>query len=208
LIDYPSAQAARDRVAGLALAEVGKSDPTPYWGCCRVSKPYPPAWCGAFALSMLIRTGLCDWPWRIGVGFLYRLRIVKTPKDGDIAYYTRSQHHAVFVGDGLVVNGNGKGGKVTLSKIGNPAAIYSLDRLVLRFDEPEIPEFPTPPTVRLGSVGETVRILQTELQGLVVDGDFGPKTLAAVVAFQGSNALEPDGVVGPKTWGILLSEDP
>lgn len=36
------------------------------------------------------------------------------------------------------------------------------------------------------------------------DGDFGPKTNAAVAAFQKANGLQPDGVVGNMTWRKLL----
>ncbi len=37
-----------------------------------------------------------------------------------------------------------------------------------------------------------------------IDGKGGPKTKAAVVAFQGANGLDKDGIVGPLTWGKLI----
>lgn len=39
--------------------------------------------------------------------------------------------------------------------------------------------------------------------GLVVDGDYGPKTRAAVVDFQVRTSLTPDGIVGPITKAKL-----
>ncbi|MDQ4068299.1 MAG: peptidoglycan-binding protein [Actinomycetota bacterium] len=41
-----------------------------------------------------------------------------------------------------------------------------------------------------------------------IDGLGGPRTKAAVVAFQGSNGLEPDAIVGPLTWGRLIPFGP
>ena len=37
-----------------------------------------------------------------------------------------------------------------------------------------------------------------------IDGDFGQRTKNAVVAFQKSQKLQADGIIGPKTWVILL----
>lgn len=55
-----------------------------------------------------------------------------------------------------------------------------------------------------------IKILQTKLNtkisaGLVVDGDFGLKTLRAVKNFQTGNGLVADGVVGKLTWAKLNS---
>lgn len=36
-----------------------------------------------------------------------------------------------------------------------------------------------------------------------IDGNIGPKTKRAIKAFQKSKGLDPDGVVGPKTWEEL-----
>ncbi|MHB8872709.1 MAG: peptidoglycan-binding protein [Myxococcaceae bacterium] len=64
------------------------------------------------------------------------------------------------------------------------------------------------PTLRMGSKGASVSQLQQKLKNAgfnpgPVDGDFGPKTLAAVKAFQRSKGIGVDGIVGPITWGKL-----
>lgn len=56
--------------------------------------------------------------------------------------------------------------------------------------------------LRLGSKGENVKLLQRFLK-LKDDGDFGPKTLAAVKKWQKANGLLDDGIVGPKTWDLM-----
>ena len=66
----------------------------------------------------------------------------------------------------------------------------------------------TQPVVYRGSRGDAVRKLQELLnkKGFdcgAVDGIFGSKTYAAVVAFQKANGLSADGIVGPLTWGKL-----
>ena len=54
----------------------------------------------------------------------------------------------------------------------------------------------------------TVRSLQYLLNArgakLTVDGIFGAKTKAAVVAFQRAHHLPADGVIGAKSWGALI----
>jgi len=57
-------------------------------------------------------------------------------------------------------------------------------------------------TVCQGSKGENVKYLQGKL-GIVADGDFGPITKAAVIAFQKANGLDPDGICGPLTWAKI-----
>jgi len=65
-------------------------------------------------------------------------------------------------------------------------------------------------TVRYGSRGNDVAKLQTILNSLGynsgrIDGIFGPGTLAAVKKFQAAHRLLQDGIVGPQTWGAMLS---
>ena len=84
----------------------------------------------------------------------------------------------------------------------------------------------TPPTVppntppypgtllRVGSSGESVRVIQNHLNAissqfpsiprLSVDGAFGPITQSAVMAFQRQFGLVPDGIIGPITWAKIM----
>ena len=67
---------------------------------------------------------------------------------------------------------------------------------------------PRMPLLRRGSVGGAVRTLQADLnksfpRRLVVDGIFGPRTDAAVRAFQKKKRIGIDGIVGPITWKAL-----
>jgi putative chitinase len=64
------------------------------------------------------------------------------------------------------------------------------------------------PVLKEGSAGPEVAKLQEKLRELgfnpgLIDGDFGPATRAAVVAFQKSEGLLADGVAGPRTLGAL-----
>jgi len=66
------------------------------------------------------------------------------------------------------------------------------------------------PVLKRGSSGSDVLTLQSTLKQLGfdpngVDGTFGPGTEAAVIAFQKSKGLTPDGMVGPNTMAALQS---
>lgn len=56
-----------------------------------------------------------------------------------------------------------------------------------------------------GSKGEDVKKLQEKL-GVEAIGTFGPKTEAAVKAWQKANGLKDDGIVGDATWSKLFGE--
>jgi peptidoglycan hydrolase-like protein with peptidoglycan-binding domain len=68
-----------------------------------------------------------------------------------------------------------------------------------------------PPPLQLGSRGAQVRALQQRLTALgylppgTADGVFGMRTWHAVVAFQGWQRLQRDGVVGARTRVVLAS---
>jgi peptidoglycan hydrolase-like protein with peptidoglycan-binding domain len=65
------------------------------------------------------------------------------------------------------------------------------------------------PMLRMGSKGSLVSLLQELLNAagasLVVDGDFGRLTEAAVINYQVRMGLTVDGIVGPQTAGSLNS---
>jgi hypothetical protein len=68
------------------------------------------------------------------------------------------------------------------------------------------------PMLATGSSGPAVVRLQQLLvaAGFAVstDGVFGPRTRAAVIAFQAARGLTADGIVGPRTWGALQGSTP
>jgi len=59
--------------------------------------------------------------------------------------------------------------------------------------------------LKVGSEGADVKKLQEKL-GVESIGKFGPKTEAAVKAWQKANGLKEDGIVGDATWSKLFGE--
>ncbi len=120
----------RMSIVETALSEVGSSDASKYGAAPGVD------WCGIFDLWVYHRNGiLTDVEWayaedvsgdgKVDFGFLMvppkALPMTNSPEPGDIAYFNRNQHHAMVseVRDDEVdlINGNGSGGKVTLSTV-------------------------------------------------------------------------------------------
>ena len=65
------------------------------------------------------------------------------------------------------------------------------------------PEADLPPTLRLGSTGDDVKLAQAGV--MPHDGVYGPQTEQAVRAYQQANGLAVDGICGPATWRSILS---
>jgi putative chitinase len=62
--------------------------------------------------------------------------------------------------------------------------------------------------LKKGDNNENVKLLQQKLGINPAVTNFGPKTEEAVKAFQSKNGLTPDGVVGDKTWAMIMGEAP
>ena len=71
-----------------------------------------------------------------------------------------------------------------------------------------------PQVLRRGATGQPIQMLQQKInrkatrKHLRVDGVFGPKTEAAVIAYQRARGIEANGIVGQGTWQALQSGKP
>jgi putative chitinase len=60
--------------------------------------------------------------------------------------------------------------------------------------------------LRKGDNNENVKLMQQKLGIEPAVTNFGPKTEAAVKAWQSAHGLTPDGIVGDKTWAMIMAE--
>jgi peptidoglycan hydrolase-like protein with peptidoglycan-binding domain len=78
--------------------------------------------------------------------------------------------------------------------------------LIPQVEPPPSPGAPSGrPTLRRGASGALVGQVQ-EILGVPADRIFGPRTEAALRAFQRLHSLVDDGIIGPKTWAALDKE--
>jgi peptidoglycan hydrolase-like protein with peptidoglycan-binding domain len=87
------------------------------------------------------------------------------------------------------------------------ALTKALERIARDLQEP-LPDGSDPPelparVMRQGSQGPDVAWMQRALGIVPADGVFGPRTSAAVVAWQRANRLKPDGFFGPVSRKVL-----
>ena len=131
--------------------------------------------------------------------------IAVMPRDKVCAVFRWDEDHighvGVYQGDGYVIHAKGHDYGVVRQRIED-----------VKFTHYGIPKGlydgkPARPILRQGDSGPDVLYLQTLLSSvgdpIDADGAFGPKTAAAVKAFQKAHGLTADGVVGPKTWDAL-----
>lgn len=60
--------------------------------------------------------------------------------------------------------------------------------------------------LKKGDNNENVKLMQQKLGIEPAVTNFGPKTEAAVKEFQAKHGLIVDGIVGPKTWGMIMGQ--
>lgn len=95
---------------------------------------------------------------------------------------------------------NPKGLPVFIEGFGRPNYLGNeVEAQVVPTDPPAFPG-----RIKPGDKGEAVKIVQHALT-LVEDGDYGPMTKKAVIAFQDNHDLvDSNGIIGPKTWAELM----
>lgn len=112
------------------------------------------------------------------------------------------------VSEGLYRTGYYEGfGKTPADRVANH--LRALTKTIAAADDVPVvlaPITTLPTTVRRGSRGEAVKLLQRELR-LAADGMFGAITEAALRTYQRNRDLVVDGVCGPKTWTELFADE-
>lgn len=135
---------------------------------------------------------------------------------------TNHPHVGLYVGNGKVIEAMGVDAGVCTSNLSANKWKWYGELKALSYASQDAPEQPSDPmdedipttslpTLKRGSTGEYVSLLQAKLLNkgydigrYGVDGDFGSATLAAVKAFQRDNGLTVDGIVGKNTWAKLM----
>lgn len=122
-------------------------------------------------------------------------------------------HVGLYIGNGWVIEAQGTVAGVVRSKVTASKWVEWGELKGVNYGNAKPDPVPAEsgiPTLKKGSKGEYVQLLQTKLIMLGydlgsygADGDFGSKTMAAVKAFQKDSGLTVDGVVGEKTWEAL-----
>jgi len=92
--------------------------------------------------------------------------------------------------------------KVKVSIVGWGRPNYKGNEVTAKIPVTEAPAFPG--RIKPGDTGENVKVVQKAL-GLLADGEYGPATKKAIIAFQDNHDMvDSNGVIGPKTWAELV----
>lgn len=119
----------------------------------------------------------------------------------------KMQHTGLHIGDGNIIHCSvnvqtGKTTNTAWTHYAIPIGLYIEEELTAAG------KVVVKPTLKKGSNGEAVRILQQKLTELgflndTIDGVFGTNTEMAVKTFQAANGLTVDGICGTQTWAKI-----
>lgn len=171
--------------------------------------------CQGFCKNMFSRVGItlpgagATSMYNTASAFTERGKIANIQKDKVCLVFMQNgekmSHVGIHIGNGDIIHCSGtvKRGKITDRGWTHYAVPKGMDGKV----PPEV----NYPTLRKGSAGEYVTLLQTkliqrgyDLSPYGADGKYGNKTAEAVKAFQRDNGLQADGICGKATWGAIL----
>lgn len=131
-------------------------------------------------------------------------------------YTDRMSHVGVYLGDGTVCDARGHASGVVHGDVASyPWTHYAIPYEIAEEVGLDMSERLTYAEMRRDTIRKGAKSAAVaELQGLLnqwdptlnldTDGKFGAATHAAVIKFQLAHGLEGDGIVGPKTWCVLL----
>lgn len=126
-----------------------------------------------------------------GAGKLVSLKHLRA---GDLLFYARDTadrrtiyHVGMYLGAGRMVEAPNRRAPVRIASIWRPGLLG------------------VEPGERSKAVAAVQQRLAANLRCVTVDGEFGPRTRRALIAFQRDHGLPADGVVGRGTWGKLIA---
>jgi NlpC/P60 family protein/putative peptidoglycan binding protein len=127
---------------------------------------------------------------------------------GDLLFYARDtsnprtiNHVGMYLGRGRMVEAPNRRAPVRIASIWRPGLLRKATRPAAGLGGLLDVDF--------GERSKAVAAVQLRLAAnglcLAVDGEYGPLTRRAVIAFQRAHGLTVDGVVGQATWGALVT---
>jgi NlpC/P60 family/Putative peptidoglycan binding domain len=140
-----------------------------------------------------------------GAGRLVSLRSLRA---GDLLFYAKDTsdrrtiyHVGMYLGSGRMVEAPNRRAPVRIASMWRPGLLGKATRPAAGLRGML--------AVQQGERSHAVAAVQQRLAAnrrcVAVDGEFGPQTRRALVAFQRDHGLTADGVVGASTWGALVT---
>jgi hypothetical protein len=140
-----------------------------------------------------------------GAGKLVSLKHLRA---GDLLFYAKATsdrrtiyHVGMYLGAGRMVEAPNRRAPVRIASIWRPGLLAKATRPAAGVRGML--------SVELGERSKAVAAVQQRLAAnrrcVTVDGEFGPQTRRALIAFQRQHGITPDGVVGRGTWGKLVA---